>query len=154
MLGGSAPWRIGAPFIAPRGLGAVGASFGSSQPSSVRECTGLSGAHQTTLVQQLPNSLIGCLPFWESIVLFDDPPSHWSLLTWLSSRWPPGTPNCLVLCPDPVISSRRGPAKVEAHKFGRTGAGLSSVAQTSPLSSLCVKLLWLLLARLERFPNT
>jgi hypothetical protein len=31
------------PFIVPKGLGAVGASFGSSQPSLFAGCTGLSG---------------------------------------------------------------------------------------------------------------
>jgi hypothetical protein len=37
--------RLEGPFVAPRGLGAVGAPFGRSCLSSVRGCTRLSGAH-------------------------------------------------------------------------------------------------------------
>jgi hypothetical protein len=39
--------RLGVPFIAPRQLGVVGASFGRQFLPSVRRCTGLSGAHRT-----------------------------------------------------------------------------------------------------------
>jgi hypothetical protein len=46
----------------------------SRQPSSVRGCTRLSGAHRTTPVQQSPNSLIGCMPFQEGTRLSGDPP--------------------------------------------------------------------------------
>jgi hypothetical protein len=43
----TAPWRLGGPFIALKGLGAVGAPFGRPWLHSVHGCTGLSGAHQT-----------------------------------------------------------------------------------------------------------
>jgi hypothetical protein len=33
------PWCLGVPFIGLKGLGAIGASFGSYQPSSVHGCT-------------------------------------------------------------------------------------------------------------------
>jgi hypothetical protein len=33
------PWYLGVSFIGLKGLGALGASFGSYQPSSVRGCT-------------------------------------------------------------------------------------------------------------------
>ena len=39
--------RLGVPFIAPKGLGAVGASFGRSQPSLVEGATDCPVAHQT-----------------------------------------------------------------------------------------------------------
>jgi hypothetical protein len=39
--------RLGVPFIAPIGLGAVGASFGSSQPSLVAGAPDCPVAHQT-----------------------------------------------------------------------------------------------------------
>jgi hypothetical protein len=39
--------RLGAPFIAPRQLGALGAQFGRQILPSVRRCTGLSGVHWT-----------------------------------------------------------------------------------------------------------
>jgi hypothetical protein len=39
--------RLGVPFIAPNGLGAVGASFGSSQPSLVAGAPDCPVAHQT-----------------------------------------------------------------------------------------------------------
>jgi hypothetical protein len=43
----SAPWCLGGPFIAPRDLGAIGASFGRPRLPSVRGCIGLPSAHQT-----------------------------------------------------------------------------------------------------------
>jgi hypothetical protein len=39
--------RLGVPFIAPKGLGAVGASFGCSQPSLVAGAPDCSVAHRT-----------------------------------------------------------------------------------------------------------
>jgi hypothetical protein len=39
--------RLGVPFIAPNGLGAVGASFGSSQPSLVAGASDCPVAHRT-----------------------------------------------------------------------------------------------------------
>jgi hypothetical protein len=39
--------RLGVPFIAPKGLGAVGASFGSSQPSLVAGAPDCPVAHRT-----------------------------------------------------------------------------------------------------------
>jgi hypothetical protein len=43
----TAPWRLGGPFIAPKGLGVVGARFGRPWLPFVRECTRLSGAPDT-----------------------------------------------------------------------------------------------------------
>jgi hypothetical protein len=39
--------RLGVPFIAPKGLGAVGASFGSSQPSLVEGAPDCPVVHET-----------------------------------------------------------------------------------------------------------
>jgi hypothetical protein len=50
------------PCIAPRDLRAVGAPFGSPWLPSVRECTGLSGAHQTVNNATNMKSLIGWFP--------------------------------------------------------------------------------------------
>jgi hypothetical protein len=50
------------PFIAPRDLEAVGASFRSPWLPSVRGCTGLSGAHQTVNSATATNHVIGCFP--------------------------------------------------------------------------------------------
>jgi hypothetical protein len=47
------------PFIAPRGLGAVGAPFGRPWLPYVHGCTGLSGAHRTVNSAQAQNPLIG-----------------------------------------------------------------------------------------------
>jgi hypothetical protein len=51
------------PFIAPRGLGVVGASFGSSQPSLSLCAPDCPVAHQIMHSAIVTRSLIGCLPF-------------------------------------------------------------------------------------------
>jgi hypothetical protein len=53
------PWRLGGPFIVPRGLGAVRAPFGMPWLPSVHECTGLSGAHRTLHSATVVYLLIG-----------------------------------------------------------------------------------------------
>jgi hypothetical protein len=54
--------RLGGPFIAPRDLGVVGAPFGRHRLPSVRECTGLSGAHLTLHSTTATNPLIDWFP--------------------------------------------------------------------------------------------
>jgi hypothetical protein len=56
---GTAPWRLGGPFIAPKGLGAIGASFGSSQPSLYVGAPEYSVAHLTVHSTTTQRSLIG-----------------------------------------------------------------------------------------------
>jgi hypothetical protein len=114
-------------------------------------------------------SLIGRFPSRVSTRLSSDPPSRWSLLAWPNSRWPPITPDCLVLSPDCQVNfSRWGPTKAEAEQFGHTTAGLFGAHRTvwwvaldctvlpRPAHFLifCAKLLWLLLAWLEMIPST
>jgi hypothetical protein len=60
---GTAPWRLGCPFIVPRDLGAVGASFGSSQPSLSTGAPDCPVAHWTTHSTTVKISLIGHFPF-------------------------------------------------------------------------------------------
>jgi hypothetical protein len=67
-----APW--GGPFIAPRDLGAVEASFGRPWLPSVHWCTELSGAHQT------PHSLRFCfLNLPSRLLLVFDRLTHWTI---------------------------------------------------------------------------
>jgi hypothetical protein len=55
----SCSMRLGVPFIAPRDLGAVGAPFGRPWLPSIRECTGLFGAHRTMYSAMATKSMIG-----------------------------------------------------------------------------------------------
>jgi hypothetical protein len=74
----TAPWRLVGPFIALRGLGAVEASFGSSQPSLSAGALDFSVAHWTTTLQR--------------------PEDHWLtafLLMW-TLDCSVGAPDCLV----------------------------------------------------------
>jgi hypothetical protein len=56
---GIAPWNLGGLFIAPRDLGSVGASFGSSQPSLSVCAPDCPVAHQTLYSATVKRFLIG-----------------------------------------------------------------------------------------------
>jgi hypothetical protein len=58
--------RLGRPFIAPRDLGAIGATFGRPWLPSVHGCTGLFGAHWTLHSATTTNPLIGWFPVLEA----------------------------------------------------------------------------------------
>jgi hypothetical protein len=84
----TAPWRLGGPFIAPRNLEAIGAPFERSWLPSVRECTVLSGAHQTLHGAMATNRLIDYFPLLgapDRLVggtrLSGAPVDHWLRLT-------------------------------------------------------------------------
>jgi hypothetical protein len=59
---GTVPRRLGGPFIAPRDLGTVGASFGSSQPSLSAGAPNCPVAHRTLHNLTVRRSLIGYFP--------------------------------------------------------------------------------------------
>jgi hypothetical protein len=59
---GTAPWRLWCPFIVPRDLGAVGASFGSSQPSLSTGAPDCPVAHRTVHNTTVKRSLIDHFP--------------------------------------------------------------------------------------------
>jgi hypothetical protein len=62
----SAPWRLRGPFIAPRDLGAVGASFGRPWLPSIRGYTGLSGAHRTLHSATTTDRWLTSFRFWRA----------------------------------------------------------------------------------------
>jgi hypothetical protein len=159
----SSPCSIGAPFIAPRGLGAAGASFGTSHPSFVRGCTGLSGAHQIAHVQQTPNLLIGCLPFrgapdcsvthlvvgayWHGRIVVGRQ-THRTVWrsTWTVRRF-------LAIEAQPRL--RLDSSAVQGPDCSVGGApDYPALPRPARILLFYAKLLWLILAWLERFPST
>jgi hypothetical protein len=56
---GTTPWCLGRPFIAPRDLGVVGASFRSSQPSLSVGALDCLVVHRTLHSTTVKRSLIG-----------------------------------------------------------------------------------------------
>jgi hypothetical protein len=81
---------IGGHFIAPRDLGALGASFKSSQPSLSTGAPDCPVAHQTLHSATINISLIDHFPFQMGnrlsdggIRLSDAPSDRWLRLTWL-----------------------------------------------------------------------
>jgi hypothetical protein len=74
--------RLGAPFIAPRDLGAVRAPFGRLWLPSVRGCTGLSGAHRKVNSAAAENHVIGWFPILGSTRPSGAPCDRCPQLTW------------------------------------------------------------------------
>ena len=91
--------RLGAPFIAPRDLGAIGVPFGRLWLRSVRRCTGLSGAYRTVNSGTTKNLLIGYFLLLEGAPdcpmcgtgPSDAPFVHWPEVDVATSRWLAGT---------------------------------------------------------------
>jgi hypothetical protein len=154
------------PFIAPRGLGAIGASFGISQPSLSARAPDCPVAHRTIHSTMIRWSLIGHFPSHMSTRLSRRGHRIVLCAIWLltpdgvaDSRWLSITLDCPVLCPNRLVNySRGGLVEPESALFGcivivlsdahRTvwctsdcpvgGTEMSDVAQTSPSSSfLC-----------------
>jgi hypothetical protein len=126
--------RLGVPFIAPMGLGAVGAPFGRLWLPSVRGCTGLSGAHRTVNSATTKNPLIGyfLLLGAPDCPVCGNGPSDAPFVCWLetdvaTSRWLASTPDCLAHRVDgPVNYSRQRLIFLENWLFGGSCIGLSS----------------------------
>jgi hypothetical protein len=129
--------RLGVPFIAPRGLGAIASPFGRPWLPSVRWCTG----------QLLCN---GYQIIWLAAFLFwwalDCPGAHQIIwLAWAKSRCTPGTPEMsgahrtirwfLVNAPEKFLraTSLGQPTRPAPEMFG---TGLSCGAHFSPASPL------------------
>jgi hypothetical protein len=75
-------------FCSPKGLGDVGALFGSSQPSSFRGCTRLLGAHHTTLAQQPHNRRLTAFPLeWAQTVRWGHRTVRWPIGPFTSPTW-------------------------------------------------------------------
>jgi hypothetical protein len=72
----------GGPFIAPRDLGAVGASFGNSQPSLSAGAQDCPVAYQTLHSATVNRFLIGHFPFQVGTRLSGAPSDPWLWLTW------------------------------------------------------------------------
>jgi hypothetical protein len=113
--------RLGVPFIAQKGLGAVGASFGSSQPSLVMGAPDCPVAHQTvnsTRIGHGTESIDWLVPF--SV-------GHWTvrcaiwplaLVDVAGSRCTAGASDCPVPCVDClVIYSRCSQRTPESDEF-------------------------------------
>jgi hypothetical protein len=67
--------RLGVPFIAPRDLGVIRASFGRPWLPFVHGCTGVSGAHRIVNSAMATNHAIGCFPVlgWHRTVQWGAP---------------------------------------------------------------------------------
>jgi hypothetical protein len=126
--------RLGVPFIALRGLGAVGAPFGRLWLPSVRGCTRLSGAHRTVNNAMTKNPLIG---YFLLLGAPDCPvcgsgPSDAPIVRWLetdvaTSRWLASTPDYPAHRVDgPVNYSRQRQIFPENWLFGGSCTGLFS----------------------------
>jgi hypothetical protein len=115
--------RLGVPFIAPRDLGAVGASFGSPKPSlfaCARDCPVCTGHRTVTITESTSSVAFFFCGAPNYPVLLDDrwsvarrQSSHWRHITGLSgvSAW---TVQWILM-------------KIpRAREFGRTVTGLSS----------------------------
>jgi hypothetical protein len=147
------------PFIAQRGLGAVGASFGSSQPSLFVCAPDCLVAHRIVHSATVTRSLIDSLPILEAPdCLVGALDCRWPIRPLepadvAENRWLFNTPDC------PVNFSRWSLAKPESGHFDRTVARLSSTHQTvwwvardypvlprpTHLLLFCAKFLWLLI---------
>jgi hypothetical protein len=91
---GTPPCRLGGPFIAPRDLGAIGASFGSSQSSLSAGAPYYLVAHRIVHNTRVKISLICYFPFQMSTRLSGGgtgqsgaPSDRWLLDNVVDSRW-------------------------------------------------------------------
>jgi hypothetical protein len=84
---GTAPRCLGGPFIAPRDLGAIGASFESSEPSLSSGAPDFPVVHQTLHNTTVKRSLIGHFPSHMGTGLFGAPSNFWLLADVADSHW-------------------------------------------------------------------
>jgi hypothetical protein len=100
--------RLGASFIAPRQLGAVGTPFGRQLLPSVRSCTELSSAHRTVNSTSIGRGKES--PDW--LVSFSVGHQTVQCAIWLLALVDVACSHCTAGAPDyPVIYSRRSQEK-------------------------------------------
>jgi hypothetical protein len=149
---GTTLWRLGGPFIAPKDLEAIGASFRSSQPSLSAGAPDCSWRTRHHIVQRSKDPWLVTFRFiWapdclvRRMGLSGAPSNRWSRLTWLIAIGCLHTDRPMLHADCPVNYSWGGLAGPESGLFDRTDTGLSGgwhgpsdAAQSSPsFSFLC-----------------
>jgi hypothetical protein len=153
---------LGVPFIAPKSIGAIGASFECSQPFLSAGAPDCPVVHQTVYSTTTGGSLIGYFPSQTGTGLFGVASNRWSWLMWLiavgcpshQTVWCSTRTVWWIIASGAWLSPRANTSAIQSPDCPVGGIGPSGAAPTSLASSFLCQFFWFLLARFRMIPST